>query len=276
MTYDALQWQASAGLIMVVPVVVRMVVRGGSALTGRVGRHSTAGLAVVAAASLASAQLEKGIGRSHPQLRRERRIVGSPVGQQGPRVWSGPGFLTRLCHNATVRRLWSSLQVGPRSAAEATSPRKREALSPRKRRSVVSPEAQKRRLSENKEAMSPRKRRGDVSAETSDAIAADTRPASPPTTPTCPTSPERHCCHCSSHCARPQAASARPRHRGRRELKRHRWPIVVALTTSMAHRCCLPGTHETRGMMMAGRMRLTGAVDIGRTARALPHCSRNR
>src|SRR5262249_28240787 len=45
----------SLGLIVVVPPVVamRMVSGGGSALTGRVGRHSTAGLAVVAAATLA-------------------------------------------------------------------------------------------------------------------------------------------------------------------------------------------------------------------------------
>jgi hypothetical protein len=41
-------------LIVVVPVVVavRMVICGGAALTGRIGRHSTAGLAVVAAATL--------------------------------------------------------------------------------------------------------------------------------------------------------------------------------------------------------------------------------
>jgi hypothetical protein len=39
-------------VVVVVPVVVRvrMIVGGGSALTGRIGRHSTAGLAVVAAA----------------------------------------------------------------------------------------------------------------------------------------------------------------------------------------------------------------------------------
>jgi hypothetical protein len=57
-------------LIVVVPVVVmvRMVSCGGSALTGRVGRHSTAGLTVVAAASLALTQLDEGVGRSHPQL----------------------------------------------------------------------------------------------------------------------------------------------------------------------------------------------------------------
>jgi hypothetical protein len=51
---------------MIVAVVVRMAFRGVSALTGRVGRHSTAGLAVVAAARLVLAQLEEGVGRSHP------------------------------------------------------------------------------------------------------------------------------------------------------------------------------------------------------------------
>ena len=69
----------SARLSVIVPVVVRMISGGRSALTGRVGRHSTAGLAVIAAASLVPAQLDEGIGRSHPQLRRERRVVGGPV-----------------------------------------------------------------------------------------------------------------------------------------------------------------------------------------------------
>jgi hypothetical protein len=50
----------STGLIVPV-VVVRMVIGGGSALTGRIGRHSTAGLAVVAAATLVSAELDQGI-----------------------------------------------------------------------------------------------------------------------------------------------------------------------------------------------------------------------
>jgi hypothetical protein len=49
----------SAGLIVVVPVVaVRMVICGSSALTGRISRHSTAGLAVVATATLVPAQLD--------------------------------------------------------------------------------------------------------------------------------------------------------------------------------------------------------------------------
>jgi len=88
----------SAGLIVVVPVVVvvRMVFRGGSALTGRVGRHSTAGLAVVAAASLVVAQLDEGVGRSHPQLGSEGGVVGGPVGKEGPGAWSRPRLLTGL------------------------------------------------------------------------------------------------------------------------------------------------------------------------------------
>jgi hypothetical protein len=51
-------------------VVVRMVVGGGSVLTGRIGRHSTAGLAIVAAASLPVAQLDEGVGHNQPQLGR--------------------------------------------------------------------------------------------------------------------------------------------------------------------------------------------------------------
>jgi hypothetical protein len=59
-----------AGLIGVVPVVVvvRMIICGGPALTGRIGWHSTAGLAVVAAATLPLTQLDQGVGRSHSQL----------------------------------------------------------------------------------------------------------------------------------------------------------------------------------------------------------------
>jgi hypothetical protein len=45
-----------------------MIICGGAALTGRIGRHSTAGLAVVAAATLPLTQLDQGVGRSHAQL----------------------------------------------------------------------------------------------------------------------------------------------------------------------------------------------------------------
>lgn len=56
-----------AGAVAVV-VVAGMIICGGPALTGRIGWHSTAGLAVVAAATLPLTQLDQGVGRSHPQL----------------------------------------------------------------------------------------------------------------------------------------------------------------------------------------------------------------
>ena len=87
---------------MVVPVVVvvRMVVRGVAALTGRIGRHSTARLAVVAAASLVVAQLDEGVRHSHPQLGSEGGVVAGPVGKEGSWARSRPRFLTGLWHNA--------------------------------------------------------------------------------------------------------------------------------------------------------------------------------
>src|SRR6516225_11169323 len=81
--------------------MVRILIRGGSARTGRIGRHSTAGLAVVPAASLAGAQLDEGVGYGHPQLDSERGIVGRPVGEHGPRAW--PGFMMMLCHTANTK-----------------------------------------------------------------------------------------------------------------------------------------------------------------------------
>jgi hypothetical protein len=66
-------------VIAIVPVMMRMVLHGGSALTGRVGRHSTAGLAVVTAARLVFAHLGEGVGHSHRQLGREGSVVGGPV-----------------------------------------------------------------------------------------------------------------------------------------------------------------------------------------------------
>ena len=91
-----------AGLIVVVPVVVRVVFGGRVALTGRVGWHSTAGLAVVAAARLAFAQLDEGVGRRHPQLGREGGVVRAPVGKHGPRARSRPRFLAGLWHEANI------------------------------------------------------------------------------------------------------------------------------------------------------------------------------
>lgn len=108
----------TAGMIIVlvpVAVVVRVVLGGGSALTGRVGRHSTARLAVVAAACLALAQLDEGVGRSHPQLGSEGSVVGGPVGQQGPWAWSRPGFLFGLWHkaNSTTNAVTAPVRCAP-------------------------------------------------------------------------------------------------------------------------------------------------------------------
>src|SRR5262249_58717651 len=88
----------SAGLIGVVPmvVVVGMVSCGGPALTGRIGRHSTAGLAAIAAAALMVAQLDQGVGRGHPELGSERGIGGGPVGKQRRRTGMQPRFLLGL------------------------------------------------------------------------------------------------------------------------------------------------------------------------------------
>jgi hypothetical protein len=69
-------------LIVVVPVAV-LVGMTGSALTGRISRHSTTGLAVVPAAGLLFAQLDKRIGHCQPQLGCERGVVGAPVGEEG-------------------------------------------------------------------------------------------------------------------------------------------------------------------------------------------------
>jgi hypothetical protein len=105
----------AAGVIVVVPVavVMRMILGGGSALTGRVGRHSTARLTVVAAARLALAQLDEGVGGSHPQLGSQGGVVGDPVGQQGSWAWSRPRFLTVLWHNANSTTNAAVAPVGP-------------------------------------------------------------------------------------------------------------------------------------------------------------------
>jgi hypothetical protein len=64
----------------------------------RIGRHSTARLAVVAAASLVLAQLDEGVGHSRPHLGGEGGVVGGPVGQEGP----GLGLLAGAPHRARV------------------------------------------------------------------------------------------------------------------------------------------------------------------------------
>jgi hypothetical protein len=67
------------GLIVAVTVVMRMLTGVGTALTGRIGRHSTAGLAVVAAATLMVTELDESVGRGHPQLGGQRGVVRHPV-----------------------------------------------------------------------------------------------------------------------------------------------------------------------------------------------------
>jgi len=67
------------GLIVAVTVVMRMLSGIGTALTGRIGRHSTTGLAVVAAARLLVTELDERVGRGHPQLRDEWGVVRHPV-----------------------------------------------------------------------------------------------------------------------------------------------------------------------------------------------------
>jgi hypothetical protein len=67
------------GLVVPMAVVLPVVTGVGTALTGRIGRHSTPGLAVVSAARLVVTELDQGVGRGHPQLGGERRVVRYPV-----------------------------------------------------------------------------------------------------------------------------------------------------------------------------------------------------
>jgi hypothetical protein len=60
-------------------LMMPMVTGVGTALTGRIGRHSTAGLAVVAAANLMVTELDERVRRGHSQLGGERRVVRHPV-----------------------------------------------------------------------------------------------------------------------------------------------------------------------------------------------------
>ena len=113
-----------AGVIVVVlvAVVVRVVLGGGSALTGRIGRHSTARLAVVAAARLVLAQLDEGVRRSHPHLGSEGGVVGDPVGPQGPWTWSRLRFLSGLWHKANGTTNAVAAPVRPRLTSPAGMP----------------------------------------------------------------------------------------------------------------------------------------------------------
>jgi len=93
-------------------VTMRMVFGASSTLTGRIGRHSTTGLAVVATARLTTAQLDERVGRRHPQLGSERGVAARPVGQHirraGHRVW----FLAALWHEANVTHSAAGVPLG--------------------------------------------------------------------------------------------------------------------------------------------------------------------
>jgi hypothetical protein len=81
--------------VIVIVIVIVIVAAGcGAALTGRLRRDSTAGLAVVAAAILSRAQLDEVVRQDHSQLRSERRIVRGPVREGGSKagLWSGIRF----------------------------------------------------------------------------------------------------------------------------------------------------------------------------------------
>jgi hypothetical protein len=77
---------------MVVMMIVRVVTGRVAALTGRLGPHSTAGLAVVAATVLPGADLGEVVRDDHPQLRGERRVVGGPVRERGAEAGLGSGI----------------------------------------------------------------------------------------------------------------------------------------------------------------------------------------
>jgi hypothetical protein len=94
-------------IVVIVVMVMRVIARRWAALTGRLGCHSTAGLTVVAAAVLPLSQLDEIVRHDHSQLRRERRIVGRPVGESG----SEAGFWSRVTFGHAVE--FMPFAVGP-------------------------------------------------------------------------------------------------------------------------------------------------------------------
>jgi hypothetical protein len=87
--YPQADMQASARMFVAVPAAMLMRMPfPSSTLTGRIGWHSTTGLAVVAAARLAAAELDERVGRGQPQLLSERGVVAGPIGEHGRRAWS--------------------------------------------------------------------------------------------------------------------------------------------------------------------------------------------
>jgi hypothetical protein len=91
---------AAMVVVMIVPVAAGRV----AALTGRLGPHSTAGLAMVAATVLAGADLREVVRDDHPQLRGERRLVGGPVRERGAEAGPGLGVGFRHAPEPTASR----------------------------------------------------------------------------------------------------------------------------------------------------------------------------
>jgi hypothetical protein len=68
-------------VIVIMVVRMGMVVVVGAALTGRLIPDSTTWLAGMAAATLAVPQLGPVVGDDHPELGRQGRLIGRPVGE---------------------------------------------------------------------------------------------------------------------------------------------------------------------------------------------------
>ena len=83
-------------MVMTVVVMIVMVMIGcGTALTGRLRRHSAAGLTVVPAAVLPLADLDQVVGHHHPQLRGKWRVVRAPVGKSRSQAGLWSWFMVR-------------------------------------------------------------------------------------------------------------------------------------------------------------------------------------
>jgi hypothetical protein len=65
--------------IVVMVVLVMTIIFGEVARTGRRGRHSTTGLAVVSATVLSSAEFDQVVRENHSEFRRERSVEGAPI-----------------------------------------------------------------------------------------------------------------------------------------------------------------------------------------------------
>lgn len=87
-------------MLVAVGVLVAMwpLVDVGPALTGRRGRHSTAGLAVVPAAVLPVPNLGEVVLDRHAQLAEERRVVSPEVGDGDFGAWLRSRLWVWLSH----------------------------------------------------------------------------------------------------------------------------------------------------------------------------------